>query len=180
MNARRTLCFGPLVYLLVLGCATTPEAKLASAHRRIAKAPFADRPILFDLYEKNGTITPDVKAEWLKQWNADHKKREAEKVAEERAWAKAELEREKEERRMAAERRRAWDSLTPAQKMDFEMRQRQMALQQSLANQQEEAQKRAMIGNYLLNRQLMQQPINVNVNSYSQPYNPYNYTIPFR
>jgi hypothetical protein len=73
-----------------------------------------------------------------------------------------------------------WDSLTPAQKIDFEMRARQMALQQELANQQEAAQQRAMIGNYMLNRQLMQQPINVNVNSYQQPYNPYNYTVPIR
>ncbi|MEI7773500.1 MAG: hypothetical protein WCK17_01875 [Verrucomicrobiota bacterium] len=169
-----------LICLLAVGCAITPEAKLANAQRKIAKAPFDDRPILFEVYEKNGTITSTVKQAWLKEWNEVKEKREADRIAAEKVIEKQRLEQEKEQRRIAAERKRMWDSLTPAQKMDFEMRSRQMALQQDLANQQEEAQRRAMIGNYMLNRQLMQQPINVNVNSYPHPYNPYNYTVPIR
>lgn len=169
-----------LVCLLTLGCAITPEAKLARAQKQIAKAPFEDRPVLFDVYEQKGVITAAVKQEWLKEWSETKKRRDADRAAAEKAIREAAAKEEKELRRVAAERKRMWDSLTPAQKIDFEMRARQMALQQDLANQQEEAQRRAMIGNYMLNRQLMQQPVNVNINSYPQPYNPYNYTVPIR
>lgn len=165
-----------LACLIAGGCAITPEAKLASAQRRIAKAPFADRPALFEVYEKNGTITSEIKQAWLKEWKAAHEKQEADRIAAKKMEEKLWLEYEKEQRRIAAERKRMWDSLTPAQKIDFEMRARQMTLQQELANRHEAA----MIGNYMLNRQLLQQPINVNVNSYTQPYNRYNYTVPIR
>lgn len=170
-----------LACLLTIGCAITPEAKLANAQKKIARAPFADQPVLFEVYEKNGTITPAVKEAWLKEWKATNEKREADRIAAEKILEKLRIEQEKEQRRLAAERKRMWDSLTPAQKIDFEMRARQMALQQELANQQEAAQQRAMIGNYMLNRQLMQQPVNVNINSYPQPLGgPYNYTVPLR
>jgi hypothetical protein len=133
------------------------------------------------VYEKNGTITSETKQVWLKEWKAANDKQEADRVVAKKMEEKLWLEYEKEQRRTAAERKRMWDSLTPAQKIDFEMRARQMTLQQELANQQIEAQRRAMITNHLLQQQAKQQPINVNVNSYSQPLGgPFNYTVPIR
>ena len=164
----------------LIGCAVTPEASLARAQKQIAKAPFEDRPVLFDVYEQKGVITAAVKQEWLKEWNETKKRRDADRAAAEKAIREAAAKEEKELRRVAAERKRMWDSLTPAQKIDFEMRARQMAQQQDLANQQIEAQRRAMITNYLLQQQSTQQPINVNVHSYPPANSPYNYFIPAR
>ena len=73
-----------LACLLTIGCAITPEAKLANAQKKIARAPFADQPVLFDVYEKNGTITPAVKEAWLKEWKAINEKREADRIAAEK------------------------------------------------------------------------------------------------
>jgi hypothetical protein len=185
-----------LSLLIFAGCATTPEAKIERVRKQVAKRPFNEWPALYEKFERKGDITPLVRKQWTEAWAIENKKREAARIAFENEARKARAEREKEQRRLAAERKRMWDSLTPAQKMDFELRQQQLAQQQANMAYQAEAQRRAnvaaamsnfqqslqnqqMINAYDRRTQVMSQPVNVNVNGnvnhtfnqgYPQPY----------
>jgi hypothetical protein len=177
-----------LSLLIFAGCATTPEAKIERVRKQVAKKPFNEWPALYEKFERKGDITPLVRKQWTEAWAIENKKREAARIALENEARKARDKQEKEQRRLAAERKRMWDSLTPAQKMDFELRQQQLAQQQAMMAQQQaniayqaEAQRRAnvaaamsnfqqslqnqeMINAYDRRTRVMSQPVNVNVN----------------
>lgn len=174
--------------LFLSACATTPEARVERAKRNILKQPFEQWPSLYAKYEKNGTISPEMRKQWMEAWTAENNKRVAARIAREKEIQKRIEAQQREERRLAAERKRMWDSLTPAQKLDFEMRQQQMAQQAAILAQQQanmeyqmEAQRRAniaaafqnmsqnlqnqqMINAYNQRTQVLSQPVNVNVN----------------
>jgi hypothetical protein len=192
----------PYVFVLVAAvlfsaCATTPEARVERAKRYILKQPFEQWPSLYAKYEKNGTIPPEVRKQWMEAWTIENNKRVADRIAREKEIQKRIEAQQREERRLAAERKRMWDSLTPAQKLDFEMRQQQMAQQAAILAQQQanmqfqmEAQRRAniaaalnnmsqnlqnqqMINAYNQRTQVMSQPVNVNVNgNINHTFNP--------
>jgi hypothetical protein len=190
------LTIAVLSLLIFAGCATTPEAKIERVRKQVAKRPFNEWPALYEKFEKKGDITPLVRKQWTEAWAIENKKREAARIALENEARKARDKQEKEQRRLAAERKRMWDSLTPAQKMDFELRQQQLAQQQANMAYQAEAQRRAnvaaamsnfqqslqnqqMINAYDRRTQVMSQPVDVNVNGninhtfnpvYQQPY----------
>jgi len=181
-----TLVLG--VGVLLTACATTPVARVERAKRYILKQPFELWPSLYAKYEKNGTIPPEVRKQWMDAWTVENNKREEARIAREKEMQKKIEAQHREERRLAAERKRMWDSLTPAQKLDFEMRQQQMAQQAAILAQQQanmqyqmEAQRRAniaaafqnmsqnlqnqqMINAYNQRTQVLSQPVNVNVN----------------
>jgi len=174
--------------LFLSACATTPEARVAQAKRQILKQPFDQWPSLYAKYENNGTITPEVRKQWMDAWTVENNKRTAEEIAWRKEKQKQMDSQLREERRLIAERKRMWNSLTPAQKLEFEMRQREMAQQSAILAQQQanmnyhiEAQRRAniaaafqnmsqtlqnqqMINAYNQRTQVMSQPVNVNVN----------------
>jgi len=182
------LTIAALSLLIYAGCATTPEAKIERVRKQVAKRPFNEWPALYEKFERKGDITPLVRKQWTEAWAIENKKREDARIAREKEERKLLAEREKEQRRLAAERKRIWDSLTPAQKMDFELRQQQLAQQQAMMAQQQanmayqaEAQRRAnvaaalsnfqqglqnqeMINAYDRRSRAMSQPVNVNVN----------------
>lgn len=190
------LTIAALSLLIFAGCATTPEAKIERVRKQVAKKPFNEWPALYEKFERKGDITPLVRKQWTEAWDIENKKREAARIALENEARKARDKQEKEQRRLAAERKRMWDSLTPAQKMDFELRQQQLAQQQANMAYQAEAQRRAnvaaamsnfqqslqnqqMINAYDRRTQVMSQPVDVNVNGninhtfnpvYQQPY----------
>jgi hypothetical protein len=169
-------------------CATTPEARVEQAKRHILKQPFEQWPTLYAKYERDGIITPEIRKVWMESWTTEKNKRVAARIAYEKEVQKQIEARKREERRLAAERKRIWDSLTPAQKLDFEMRQRELAQQQAFLAQQQanmdyqiQAQRQAniaaafqnmsqnfqnqqMINAYNQRTQVMSQPVNVNVN----------------
>lgn len=169
-------------------CATTPEARVEQAKRHILKQPFEQWPTLYAKYERDGIITPEIRKVWMESWTTENNKRVAARIAYEKEVQKQIEARKREERRLAAERKRIWDSLTPAQKLDFEMRQRELAQQQAFLAQQQanmdyqiQAQRQAniaaafqnmsqnfqnqqMINAYNQRTQVMSQPVNVNLN----------------
>jgi len=169
-------------------CATTPEARVERAKRFILKQPFEQWPTLYAKYERDGTITPEIRKVWMESWTTENNKRVAARIAYEKEVQKQIEARKREERRLAAERKRIWDSLTPAQKLDFEMRQRELAQQQAFLIQQQanmdyqiRAQRQAniaaafqnmsqnlqnqqMINAYNQRTQVLSRPVNVNVN----------------
>ena len=121
-------------------------------------------------------------------WVFMKKEREDGEIARAKEEKKLLAEQEKEQKRLASERKRMWDSLTPAQKIDFELRQQQLAQQQVMVGQQQanmayqaEAQRRAnvaaalsnfqqglqnqeMINAYDRRTRVMSQPVDVNIN----------------
>ena len=173
---------------LLCACATTPEARVERAKRYILKQPFEQWPSLYAKYERDGTITPEIRKVWMESWTTENNKRVAARIAYEKEVQKQIEAQKREERRLAAERKRIWDSLTPAQKLDFEMRQQELAQQQAFLAQQQanmdyqiRAQRQAniaaafqnlsqnlqnqqMINAYNQRTQVMSQPVNVNVN----------------
>jgi hypothetical protein len=186
--------------VLLSACATTPEARVERAKRYILKQPFEQWPSLYAKYENNGTISPEVRKQWMESWTAENNKRTAARIAREKEIQKRIEAQQREERRLAAERQRIWNSLTPAQKMDFQLRQQELAQQQANMAFQAESQRRAniaaafqnmsqniqnqqMINAYNQRTQVLSQPVNVNVNGninhtfnpgYVQPlYTPY-------
>ena len=188
MISFRRLTIAALSLLIFMGCATTPEAKIERVRKQVAKRPFNEWPALYEKFERKGDITPLVRKQWTEAWAIENKKREDARIAQEKEERRLLAEREKEQRRLAAERKRIWDSLTPAQKMDFELRQQQLAQQQAMMAQQQanmayqaEAQRRAnvaaalsnfqqglqnqeMINAYDRRTRVMSQPVDVNVN----------------
>jgi len=188
MLARLLSAFLLAAALFLSACATTPEARVERAKRYILKQPFEQWPSFYAKYEKNGTIPPEVRKRWMDAWTVENNKRAADRIAREKEIQKRIEAQQREERRLAAERKRMWDSLTPAQKLDFEMRQQQMAQQAAILAQQQanmqyqmEAQRRAniaaafqnmsqnlqnqqMINAYNQRTQVLSQPVNVNVN----------------
>ena len=182
------LTIAALSLLIFVGCATTPEAKIERVRKQVAKKPFNEWPALYEKFERKGDMTPLVRKQWTEAWAIENKKRDDARIAQEKEERRLLAEREKEQRKLAAERKRMWDSLTPAQKMDFELRQQQLAQQQAMMAQQQanmvyqaEAQRRAnvaaalsnfqqslqnqeMINSYDRRTRVMSQPVNVNVN----------------
>ena len=182
---RSHLCLLLVASIFLTGCANTPEAKIERVRKYVSKRPFNEWPAIYEQLERKGDITPLVRKQWTDAWVIEKKKQEVVRIA-----------YEKEQKRQAAEAKRMWDSLTPAQKMDFELRQQQLAQQQAYMAYQAEAQRRAnvaaavsnfqqslqnqqMINAYDRRTQVMSQPVNVNVNGnvnhtlnqgYPQPY----------
>jgi hypothetical protein len=177
-------------------CAMTPEARVERAKRYILKQPFEQWPSLYAKYENNGTISPEVRKQWMESWTVENNKRTAARIAQEKEIQKRIEAQQREERRLAAERQRMWDSLTPAQKLDFHLRQQELEQQQANLAFQAEAQRRANVANALNNMsqalqnqqminaydrrtQALSQPVNVNVNgNINHTFNP-NYVQPF-
>lgn len=182
------LTIAALSLVIFVGCATTREAKIESLRKQVAKRPFNEWPALYEKFERKGDITPLVRKQWTEAWAIENKKREDARIAREKEERRLLVEREKEQGRLAAERKRIWDSLTPAQKVDFELRQQQLAQQQAMMAQQQanmayqaEAQRRAnvaavmsnfqqslqnqeMINAYDRRTRVMSQPVDVNFN----------------
>lgn len=185
---RSHLCLLLIASIFLTGCANTPEAKIERVRKYVSKRPFNEWPAIYEKLERKGDISPLVRKQWTDAWSIENKKQEDARIAHEKEQRRLLAEREKEQRRLAAERKRIWDSLTPAQKMDFELRQQQLAQQQAMMAQQQanmayqaEAQRRAnvaaalsnfqqglqnqeMINAYDRRSRAMSQPVNVNVN----------------
>ena len=117
-----------------VGCATTPEAKLQQAYKRAEKTPFEQLPALYVKLEQEGKITTPTREFWTKAWNVANKKNQQEIAAQ-----------RKEQQRLADKRRREWEALTPAQRYNLEMRERELQHQQDMIAFQSEQQRRANI-----------------------------------
>lgn len=114
MTQIRTLTCG-LLALFLSACATTPEAKLKQAYKRAQKSRFDELPSLYVQLEKEGKITPETRKDWTDAWAVQNKERQAKALA-----------YQKEQKRLEEQRRRWLASLTPAQRMDLEMREREL------------------------------------------------------
>ena len=164
------LCMLLLASVILTGCANTPEAKIERVRKYVSKRPFNEWPAIYEQLERKGDITPLVRKQWTDAWGIEKKKQEVARIA-----------YEKEQKRQAAEAKRIWDSLTPAQKMDYTLRQQQIAQQQAYMLYQAEAQRRAnvsaaisnfqqsmqnqqMINAYQQRTQVLSQPVDVNLN----------------
>lgn len=196
MLAFRKLTIVMLSLLIFAGCEMTPKNDVVSITNEVVKRPFDEWPAFYKQLEKKGRITPEKCKEMTDAWVFMKKAREDGEIARAKEEKKLLAEREKEHKRLASERKRMWDSLTPAQKMDFELRQQQLAQQQANMAYQAEAQRRAnvaaalsnfqqglqnqeMINAYDRRTRVMSQPVDVNVNGninhnfnggYVQPY----------
>jgi hypothetical protein len=182
------LTIAALSLLIFVGCATTPIYDETRLTLEVVKRPFNEWPEVYKQLEKKGRITPEKCKEMTDAWVSTQKSQEDNRIAHEKEQKRLLAEQEKEQKRLASERKRMWDSLTPAQKMDFELRQQQLAQQQAMMAQQQanmvyqaEAQRRAnvagalsnfqqslqnqeMINSYDRRTRVMSQPVNVNVN----------------
>lgn len=152
---------------LFLGaCATTPEGKLKQAYKRAAKTPFDQLPALYVQLEREEKITQATRKAWADTWGVDNKKREAYRIAWERG-----------QKRQAEQKRRWWASLTPAQRFDLEMREREMQQRQSQivwqAEQQRQANAQAAFSNLQQNLQRQDEvnAYNERTRALSQPVN---------
>jgi hypothetical protein len=120
--------------LFLSACANTPEGRVERAKRYILKQPFEQLPSLYAKYENNGTIPPEVRKQWMDAWTVENNKRVAARIAREKEIQKRIEAQQREERRLAAERKRMWDSLTPAQKLDFAFLIQKLAKRAELLN----------------------------------------------
>ena len=153
-----------LICLTFGACAFSPEARLARAKTQLQAQPFEERPAFLDLLEKKGAITPESKLQLLSEWKAENKKREQDRVA----------------------AQKLWDSLTPAQKIDYTLRLKALQQQQEIFERQARMQNAAiglgmlqngqMLDAYRQRTQALSNTINVNVNSGGSQ--PFNYVIP--
>jgi len=125
-----------ILSVVLCACATTPEAKLARASRRVSETPFPERPALYVQLERKGMITPATREEWQKAWELRQKRQEEERIADEKWHEQSRIAAEKANRKAQEERRRWWASLTPGEKMQYEMQQQQMAFQSQQQEQQ--------------------------------------------
>ncbi len=111
-----------LIAVLLSGCAESEAMKAQNlAVQRANVTPFEERPALYARMEKEGLITPATHQDWLADWESqkpgwvqDQKQKEKRQVAE-----KAE----------SVKRERMLASLTPAQRLDLEMRQKELDAQ---------------------------------------------------
>ncbi len=153
------------LFCLTFGaCAFSPEARLARAKAQLQAKPFEERPAFLDLLEKKGAITPESKVQLLSEWKAENKRKEQDRVA----------------------AQKLWDSLTPAQKIDYTLRLKALQQQQEIFERQARMQDAAiglgmiqngqMLDAYRQRTQALSNPINVNVNSGGSQ--PFNYIIP--
>ena len=128
-----------LASVLMAGCATA-ERSDAQAWESTTGVPFEQRPALYAKLEADGKISATKRSEWD-------------------GWVKSRIQEEKERparvaaaRRAAEQREHDWAALTPAQRLEFEMRQKELeARQQQMelaaayqAQQQELARRRAL------------------------------------
>ncbi len=152
--------------IFLSSCATTPEAKLKQAYKRAAKTSFDQLPNLYAQLEKEGKIDSLTRKSWTDAWAIQNKKQQEQVAA-----------YEKEQRRLAEKRRREWESLTPAQRYDIELREREFQQQQSMMAFQAEQQRRANFQAALQNfsdsmqRQQELNAYNARTNALSQPVN---------
>ena len=123
-----------LLALLVSACATTPEAKLKQAYKRAQKSSFYDLPALYLQLEKEEKITPETRKDWTDAWDVQNKERQANELA-----------FQKEQKRLEEQQRRWLASLTPAQRMDLEMRERELQQQQQAFVWQAEQQRQERV-----------------------------------
>ena len=107
-------------------CALTPEQQVERAKEEITSRPFEEWPELYKNLEEEGIITHACRQQWMEAWNLENDKREKHRIAE-----------YKERRRAAAEQKKIWDSLTPAQKIDFSIRMQELENQQAMMAQQQ-------------------------------------------
>ena len=80
---------------------------------------------MYEKLESQGIITSACRQQWMEAWNVENTKRE-----------KARLAREEEVRKLIAEQKRIWNSLTPAQKIDFTLRVKELENQRAILAQQ--------------------------------------------
>ena len=107
-------------------CALTPEQEVERAKEEITSRPFEEWPELYKNLEEEGIISPACRQQWMEAWKLENDKREKYRIAE-----------NKERRRVAAEQKKIWDSLTPAQKIDFSIRMQELENQKSMMAQQQ-------------------------------------------
>jgi len=159
--------------LFIMGCSTTPEQKFESALNRANQTSFDDRPALYRKQLNRGLISQATFDNWMSGWKAQDEERK--KVEEARR-----IVARKEAWRQQREYDRWMASLTPAQKLDLEMRQREIqaqqaqmmyaqqrdrqeAVQNSLNNLQQSLQRQQEINAYNSRTQALSQPQNINV-----------------
>jgi hypothetical protein len=63
-------------------------ARVERAKRYILKQPFELWPSLYAKYEKNGTIPPEVRKQWMDAWTVENNKREEARIAREKEMQK--------------------------------------------------------------------------------------------
>lgn len=164
-----TLCTVAMAAVL-LGCATTPEQKLAKAFKVAAKTPFDQCPVLYKQQLAQGLITESTYKSWMDAWNKENVRVQVQVNA---------------QRRLAERRQNEYDrmlaSLTPAQRLDLAMRERELKARYDQMNLQQQQQRNAAIAAglydiqqtwqqqqcinaYNARTQVLSQPRNVNVN----------------
>ena len=127
-KATVAVLLGFLTVLLFFGCAITPQQKVARAKADIVSRPFFEWPSIYEKLENQGIITATCRHQWMEAWKIEDAKRENERQA-----------RDKKERELVAEQKRIWNSLTPAQKLDFTLRKQELENQRALLAQQQDA-----------------------------------------
>jgi hypothetical protein len=81
MKGRIRTAFLAASTALLCACANTPEARVERAKRYILKQPFEQWPTLYAKYERDGTITPEIRKVWMESWTAENNKRVAARIA---------------------------------------------------------------------------------------------------
>lgn len=159
-----------IIIAFVVGCANSPEAKLKQSYKRASKTSFNELPTLYTQLEKEGKINAVTRKSWTDAWDI-RERNEQERIA-------AEV---RDQQKIADKRRREWESLTPAQRFNMEMRERELQQQQAIIASQNEhqlqANRQAAFQNFQTTLQRQQdvnayntrtralaQPVNVNVN----------------
>jgi hypothetical protein len=140
----------------ITGCATTPEAKLKQAYKRVSKTPFSEQPAIYIKLEQEGKINGITRNAWTEAWAVKNKEQEEQIAANQR-----------EQQRLAEQRRQWLASLTPAQRFDLEMRERELQQQQAtmvLQHLSNTHQRQQEVQAYNERTRVLQQPVNVNIN----------------
>ncbi len=171
------------------GCVNTPEAKQERAFKIAKKTSFEQRPALYAKLEREGQITPEVRQQWDAAWSSKDKQLREQQIAYDKEVQRQQVAYAKQRKKQAEEQSRMWASLSPRERLDFQMREREMQQresvmqqQQSMMSQQAEQQRRAdrqaiyqsfsdnlqrqqEINAYNARTSAMTQPTNVNVNA---------------
>ncbi len=165
-----TLCT-VAVTIALFGCATTPEQKLAKAFKVAAKTPFDRCPALYKQQLAQGLISESTYKSWMDAWNKENARVQQLLIG---------IRRDEERKRREYNRMLA--SLTPVQRLDLAMRERELKARYDQMNLQQQQQRNAAIAAglydiqqtwqqqqyinaYNARTQVLSQPRTINVNN---------------
>ena len=119
------------------GCVNTPEAKQERAFKIAKKTSFEQRPALYAKLEREGQITPEVRQQWDAAWTTKEKLLREQQIAYDKEMHRQQVASDRQQKKEAEEQRRMWASLSPRQRLDFQMREREMQQQESIMQRQQ-------------------------------------------